>query len=336
MIRRTLTTALHSAAHDGPVLLEGPRGAGKSTLLANEFPRWAFVSLEEPRDRRAARSNPAAFLARLRKDAVIDEAQRAPELVRHLRGGVLPPSLIVASSRKLRLPMTTLRLYWPTRAEREGRIPLPAGMLGHFVPAAAGSARSAAPWRPHQRLVEGEVGDMLQVRDPDRFERFLEVARSCSGQVLNEQRIARMAGVSHTTVVRWLSALDDCLLTVLLPPFELSFGRRLVRSPKLHFLDSPLLESVVVSEIYRNAAHTGVEPSLRYWRDSNGLELPLVLQAPGAPPAAVAIAETPNPIDEARLRRFMGLAGLRSAAMVSRHATRQQRGPILRYTLEQL
>jgi len=337
MLERNLTIVLHRAAQmPEPVLLEGPRGAGKTTLLRNEFPRRLYITLEEASDRRAARQDPAAFLSRLRVAAVIDDVHRAPELTAHLAQAREPRPIILVSSRKLSLPIMTLRLYHPTRAEREGRPPLPLEMLGHFVPGPTGRLRAFNAWPKDYRLIERDVQELVKVQDLDRFDTFARLAAERSGQVLDQQQLAQLAGTSRSTVVRWLAVLDACFLTLRVLPCDYDLGRRLIRSPKLHFLESESFESSVVSEIYRNAAHTGKIPDLRYWRDSNGLELALVLQLPGSSPMAVAIAEAPNPTDEARLQRWMNLAGIRTAAIVSLRSREQRCGPILRYALDQL
>jgi hypothetical protein len=337
IILRSLTIPLHrAAALPEPLVIEGPRGAGKTTLLRREFPRRLYLTLEDAADRRAARRDPAAFLARLRVAAIIDEVHRAPELVTHLARGIEPRPITLVSSLKLSLPLRTLRLYHPTQAEREGRPPLPIEMLGHFVPVRSDGARAPARWPGGYSPIERDVQELMQVRDPDRFGAFVQVAREHSGRVLDQQRLGRLAGVSATTAVRWLSVLDACFLTIRLEPCGFDFGRRLTRHPKLHFLDGVSLESKVVSEIYRNAAHTGQAHDLRYWRDSNGLEIPLVLQFPGSPPMPVAIVEAPNPAEDARLQRWMKLAGTSRGAMVSLRSREHQRGQILRYTVDQL
>lgn len=337
MIKRNLTVPLYRAVQlPKPVLLEGPRGAGKTTLLQSEFPRRLYITLDDASDRRAARRDPAAFLARLRVAAVIDDVHRAPELTAYLARAPEPRPIILVSSRKLSLPITTLRLYHPTRAEREGRPPLALEMLGHFVPGRADHSRAVATWPKDHRLIERDIQELVKVQDLDRFHTFLQLALERSGQVLDQQKLAEAAGTSRSTVSRWLAVLDACFLTLRLQPCDYDFGRRLVQRPKLHLLESKAFESSVVSEIYRNAVHTAIMPDLRYWRDSNGLELAVVLQLPGSPPMGVAIVEVPNPTDEARLQRWMNLAGSRSAAMVSFRCREQQRRRIFRYTFDQL
>ena len=287
-------------------------------------------------DRRAARRDPAAFLRRLRIAAIIDDVHRAPELVAHIAQGAEPKPVLLGSSRRLSLPITTLRLYHPTRAEREGRAPVSLDMLGHFVPVRGAAPGSPASWPVDRRLLERDIQELVHVRDLDLFDRFYQLALERSGEVLDQQKLARMAGASRTTVVRWLAALDACFLTIRLEPCDYDLGRRLVRGPRLHFLESSSFRSAAVSEIYRNAVHTGQTPDLRYWRDSNGLEVALVVQLPNSELTPVSIVETPNAIHEARLQRWMALAGARNGAIVSSRTVGHQGQRVLRYTLAEL
>ena len=332
IIRRILAVPLQRAAQANPALvLEGPRGSGKTTLLRLEFPRRLYISLEDSADRRAARADPTAFLGRLRMPAIIDDVHRAPELWRRLSQTDPAHPLILASPRRLSLPLPTLRLHHPTLAEREGRQPLPLDMLGRFTPSANPYRRIASPWPAPRTSIERDVLDLVAVRDLDRFEAFRQTAFETSGESLDQEALARRAGVSKTTAIRWLAVLEQCFETILLPQCDFPFGRRLMRSPRLHFLAGRSFASRVVSQIYRNAVHSGLEPDLRYWRDSNGMEVALVIQSPGAPPVPVAIAESPTPVDESRLRRWMSLAGVDSGAIVSARATGPLRNRIFNY-----
>lgn len=64
----------------------GPRQSGKSTLVKKVFPKKPYVSLEDPDERMLATNDPRAFLNRYKKGAIIDEAQRVPELFSYMQG----------------------------------------------------------------------------------------------------------------------------------------------------------------------------------------------------------------------------------------------------------
>ena len=348
MLLRTLTVPLHRAVRLGEtVLVQGPRLSGKTTLLRREFPGHRFLTLDDPPIRALARQDPAGFLARLRGPAIIDDVHRAPSLVAHLSASPIASPVVLASSLRLQLPVVTFELYPPTRAEREHRPPLGLEMLGRFVPVLGPvlgpvpaitptvTSTYAGPKASEQQFLDRDVRGLVNVHDLDRFEHFLQVARSHSGKILDQQAMAAECHVAHRTVARWLAMLHRGFLTLRLPPADVDFGRRLVKSPKLHFLEGGGFESQAVSELYRNAHHSGTPPDLRYWRDSNGFEIPLVVQSETSEIMPVGIAETPTPAEIAALRRWMELAGVRQAALIAQRPGPARQG-ILRYSLPQL
>jgi hypothetical protein len=333
---------LRAVQHRAPVLVQGPRGSGKTTLLRRELPAYVYAALDDAADRAKARRDPEGFIARLRGAAVIDDVQRAPELVRYLAEDRPQLPLVIASSVRLPLEMRDFELYGPTHAERQRRPALPLEMLGRFVPAVRGERGEVPTWPLIHRFLDQDVRGLVDVHDLDQFQEFLRLARTRSGELLRQQDLARETGVAHRTVVRWLKVLEDCFLTLRVPPFNQDFGRRIVRRSKLHFLEeSGRFESEAVSEIYRNACHEGFRPRLRYWRDSNGLEISLVIESDmSAPAVPIVIAAAPNPAHDARLRRWMELAGVSQAAIITetgRHGhLGRWKGRVLRYTLAQL
>jgi len=252
----------------------------------------------------------------------------------HMNG---PRPLILGSSLRLQTPLETFELYPPTLAEREGRRPLPLEMLGRFEPAPVHRDRLPAPaFAPGRAWLDRDVRALINVHDLDRFEDFVGFAETCSSEVLDQQAIADECGLSHRTVARWLGVLDACFRTLLLPASTLDFSRRLVRSPKLHFLESGTLESRAVGELYKNARHAGIAPNLSYWRDSNGFEMPLLIETENAPVVPVSIAQVPNPADAVRLRRWMDVAGVSQGAMIAERGGRLPRKGILSYSTGQL
>lgn len=339
-LERHLAIPLRRATQDGdPVLVMGPRGSGKSSLLQKEFPRHLAVNLDDPSDRSEARRDPGAFLLRLRRPAWIDELQRAPELVEHLQTHPSPVPLVLTSARRLLLPFATLELHGPTLAEIQRRPPLPISLLGRF-PAAPRASVPAHTWPTNRRGLELDILELVQVRELDQFEKFLHLAMGSSGTLLHQQQLAREAGVSHRTIVRWLEVLDACFLTIRIAPWPNDLGRRCIRRPKLHFLTgSGCFESEVVSELYRNARHAGDNPRFCYWRDSNGLEIPLLVgQDDGDNWIPVQIAERPSPADEGALKRWMRLANVDGGALICRQLPWKARKDqsISRYEFSQL
>jgi predicted AAA+ superfamily ATPase len=89
MIERTLEKPLKRLATQYPVVtLTGPRQSGKTTLCKKAFPDKTYLSLEDPDVRQLALSDPRAFLARVKNGVILDEIQKAPELVSYIQSMV--------------------------------------------------------------------------------------------------------------------------------------------------------------------------------------------------------------------------------------------------------
>lgn len=320
MILRHLSVLLQRRAQGGgAVLLQGPRGAGKTTLACREFAGRLYVDLSDPAVRVQAAEDPGAFLAKLRRPAVVDEAARCGALVEYLRAHPVQAPVVFVSDLRLDLAMPTLELHPPTRAERERRPAMELELLGRFAPERREGRRDwAAGFGGGREYLWRDVPLLVGVHDLDRFERFALLVERASGELLRQQEMARELGVAHRTVARWLEVLDACFLTVRARPWERDLGRRQVKRAKLYWLGGAgNLETEVVTELYRNGRHAGLAPRFWHWRDSNGLEVPLLVETEaGAVPCAVS--ETPGPLEEARLRRWMGLAGMPVGAVIGR------------------
>ena len=121
-----------------------------------------------------------------------------------------------------------------------------------------------------------------------------------NGQLLNLNALAGETGVSQKTARSWLSVLESSYIVHLLPPYFRNFGKRLIKTPKLYFLDQGLacwllgirshehlalhpmrgaiFESFIISEFLKSRYNRGLPPDLYFWRDNNGLEADIVFE----------------------------------------------------------
>ncbi len=151
-----------------------------------------------------------------------------------------------------------------------------------------------------QTYVERDVRQIVNVGELETFRRFVRLCAGRNGQLLNLSALGNDCGVTHTTARRWLSALEASFLVVLLRPHHRSFNKRLVKSPKLCFLDTGLVcyllgvrspeqlrlhsarggifESFVLSELFKTRLHAGLSPDCYFWRDSTGHETDILLE----------------------------------------------------------
>jgi predicted AAA+ superfamily ATPase len=136
------------------------------------------------------------------------------------------------------------------------------------------------------------------VRDLSTFERFVLMCASRAGQLLNLQSLAADCGISASSARQWLSVLEASYVVKLLQPWHENFGKRLVKMPKLYFLDTgllcwllrvespaalathamrgPILETWVMTETLKHRLNQGLPADIHFWRDNHGIEIDLV------------------------------------------------------------
>jgi hypothetical protein len=324
MFQRLLTPTLRRIAATFPVVgVTGPRQSGKTTLVRSVFADKPYVSLEDPAERAFALEDPRGFLARFSAGAIFDEAQRWPDLFSYLQGLVdsdrSPGRFILTGSQQFGLlsgvtqslagrvgltRLLPLALGELPAADVE-RLGLDGLMVRGLYPALHAQRVAPEDWFASYvaTYVERDVRQVLNVQDLSTFQRFLRLCAGRSGQLLNLSALAGEAGIAQSTARAWMSVLEASDLVFLLPPYHRNFGKRLVKSPKLYFVDvglacwllgirSPevlslhplrgaLFETWVVGEFLKTRLNAGQPPDLYFWRDNNGLEADLVFEIAG-------------------------------------------------------
>ncbi len=339
--QRTLTQQLATLAQSWRlVFLTGPRQSGKTTLARMALPDAEYLTFENPATRELATADPRAILAQIQgKSAILDEVQHAPHLFSWLqqhiderRGG----PMILTGSQNFRMSerigqtlagrgaiLELLPLSMAELVRRPARHPdtwldggqpfLPKGdaesvdtvLFRGFYPRLHADDLAPSDFYASyvQTYVERDVRTLVDVGDLDAFTRFLMLAAGRAGQLVNLSSLGSEAGVSHKTADRWLAVLRASYVIELLQPWHESFSKRVVKAPKLMFLDTGLLcwllrirgaddlrshplrgsifENFVYSELRKLHLHHGVRPDLWFWRDSAGHEVDFVVAAHG-------------------------------------------------------
>jgi len=321
MLTRSITPTLIRLAASFPVLaMTGPRQSGKTTLARHQFADKPYVSLEDPNERAFANDDPRGFLARFTEGAVFDEAQRWPDLFSHLQGMVdadrRPGRFILTGSQQFgllagvtqslagRVGMTRLLPLAASEipAVADGQLALDGLMLKGGYPALHTQPIQPADWFASYiaTYVERDVRQVLNIQNLPAFQRFLRLCAGRTGQLLNITALAGEAGITAHTAKSWLAVLESSDLIHLLPPYFRNFGKRLVKMPKLYFLDTglacwllgirdeavlalhplrgALFENWVISEFIKARYNQGQPADLYFWRDNNGLEADLIFE----------------------------------------------------------
>ncbi len=322
MIYRKLTATLQRLAKTFPVIaITGPRQSGKTTLAKAVFADKPYITLEDPAERAFALEDAKGFLHRFRDGAIFDEAQRWPDLFSYLQGMVdeepIPGKFILTGSQQFgllagvsqslagRVGMTALLPLslseLPTASQSS--LSLDTLIIKGFYPALHVRDISPADWFASYiaTYIERDIRQVLRVQDLSVFQRFVRLCAGRNGQLLNLNALAGETGISHKTAQSWLSVLESSYIVHLLPPYYRNFGKRLIKTPKLYFLDQGLacwllgirspellalhpmrgaiFESFIITEFLKSRYNQGLPPDLYFWRDNNGLEADIVFES---------------------------------------------------------
>ena len=328
----------------GSFFLFGPRGTGKTTWLREVFPDALEVDLLRPEEFRRFAARPERLRAIVRaaparRDVVVDEIQRVPELLNVVHELMTMRSghrfvLTGSSARTLRRGGVNLLAG---RAIVRTMHPFMAGELGSAfnlatalalgtVPTVLSSDDPASALAAYASLyVEQEVRAEGLARDVGSFSRFLEAAAFSHATTLNVSQVARECETSRSTVSGYLELLADLLLAFRLPVFTRRAKRRLVAHPRFFYFDcgvfrslrpsgpldrpdeiaGPALQGLVAQHLRAWLAYSGTEGKLYYWRTRTGAEVDFVLYgAPGIWGIDVMNAGRIRPADLRGLRAF--------------------------------
>ena len=263
------------------VVLTGPRQTGKSTLLRQEAPfqDWPYLSLDDLETLEQAQRRPRELLA-LSSHLIIDEVQKCPELLlavksaadedrnrRFILSGSANLLLMKAVSESLAgralyfelLPFThreeSERDFsgWisglpeePPTSEgfRGGSVSDLALFRGYIPPVTLLSKEEhiSAWWNGYIRTyLERDLRDLAQISNLPDFRKVMGLLAMRSGQILKQSEIARDGGLSQATCGRYINLLETSGLLVKLRSYTKSISARIVKSPKVHFVDPGLV-----------------------------------------------------------------------------------------------
>ncbi|MFA6262903.1 MAG: ATP-binding protein [Candidatus Babeliales bacterium] len=323
MIFRDITPHLREAARQfSAVAIVGPRQSGKTTLAQTVFPSHTYVSLEDFDKREQAIADPRRFLHDFSSDhgIIIDEIQHAPKLLSYMQ------TIIDREKKKGFFIVTGSQNFLVNEAITQtlaGRIafltlfPLSINELrtGSLLPKRIEEivfrgmyprlySEDVAPVKLYENYIHGyverDVRQIKNVLDLNLFQKFLQLCAGRIGQILNLSSLGNDCGIDQKTARAWISLLEASYVIFLLHPYYKNYGKRLIKQPKIYFVDTGiacsllnikssqelsehylrggLFESFMISDIFKQHYNIDQKPALSFWRDHQGNEVDCVIE----------------------------------------------------------
>jgi len=328
-IPRNIENILRSSARQFPsLIITGPRQSGKTTLLKHLFSKThSYVSMDDPASRLMATEEPCLFFQNYKPPIIIDEIQYAPKLLSHIKilidkkrgvsgqflltgSQVFPLMARVSESLAGRIAVFNL-LSFSLKEKFSSILPQDLELLrkttlkGGFPEVNLKKNINLEVWFSSylQTYLERDVRQLRQIGDLADFQRFLQLLAAFNGQTMNLSNFSRDLGVAVNTIKAWISILEASGQVITIKPFYINKGKRIIKSPKVYFLDTGLLcylsgivsvsqvfkgplsgqlfETIVLGEIIRSFYNLGKIPRIFWWRTSYGEEVDFIVEERG-------------------------------------------------------
>lgn len=355
------------------VLVTGPRQCGKTTLVRKLIAgNREFLTLDDDTVLAAALSDPTGLVRGL-DNCTIDEIQRAPDLLRSIKRSVDEDRragrfLLTGSANLLTVPqvseslagrMEIVTLFPLSQAEIRGTMPAflktafqgKLSKPGHFLIGEAlaeavltgGYPEMLRREQPERRrawardyiraIVQRDVRDIAEIEKLDQMPRLLQVLAQHSGQLINFSQMGGQIGFDDKTTKKYIAILEQLFLVRRVEPWYRNPLKRVVKTPKLHFLDSGLLatlvgvaaervkkdrgvfggllETFVFSEILKQTSWMESTCALYHYRDKDQNEVDIVVEDRAGALVGVEVkaSATVNTGDFKGLRKFAEACG---------------------------
>lgn len=322
------------------VLITGPRQAGKTTLAGklarDDMP---FLTLDDDTTLDTAQQDPVGFVRGLDR-AIVDEVQRAPRLLLAIKRSVdidKRPGrfLLTGSANLMTLPqvsdslagrMALVELLPLSQSELrgksgnflervfQGKAPavsepiIGAELVRTVLSGGYPEVLERPSWARRQKwfldylkaIVERDVRHVAKVDHLRQMPRLLRILAQHSAQLVNYSSLGAPLAISHVTTQKYVGIFEKLYLLRTLPPWYDNEIKRLVKAPKLHFLDSgllaalrnlspeglqadrtafgPLLETFVLAELLKLASWSGGHFEFHHFRDRYDNEVDIVIE----------------------------------------------------------
>jgi uncharacterized protein len=316
-------------ANSDPIqIIRGPRQCGKSSLVLHLDPTYTEISLDDPAMRELAESDPELFLKQFGAQKLfIDEAQYAPnlfpslkrkaDLYKRSRKEDEPPQTIVRltgsnqimldknvkeslSGRASFFDMNTLCVAEILGAKKVGiqDIIYQGGWPEIYAEESKDTKKFLDDYI--NSYVEKDIVLAAGIQKRREFLNFLRLLAGRVGQILDFSSLGRESGVDAKTIKDWISVLETMHVISLLQPYSSNLSSRIIKSPKVYFLDTglacrlqgwtspgpiltspqqgPLFENLVFCEIFKTNINFDKGWRLYHWRSRDGEEIDFIIE----------------------------------------------------------
>jgi uncharacterized protein len=345
LFTRLIEARVAEALTDTPVvLIAGPRQVGKTTLVRQMAAKgFQYLTLDDALTQLAAKEDPSGMIRSLDR-AVIDEIQRAPQLLLAIKKAVDEDRrpgrfLLTGSANLMALPtvadslagrMETLFLLPLSQSEMHGttrnwldsafsdQLPqvscaLGGALVGDTLVEAVlrgGYPEAISRTTPRRRtawarqyidaIIQRDVRDVAGIDKLDQLPRFLRALGQVSGQMCNYTQLGGQMGLDHKTAARYVSVFEQMYLLKRVEVWTNNRLNRVVKTPKLQFIDSGLLstlidltpanakqdrsrfghvlETFVYGELLKHTTTAEGDYQLLYYRDHDQYEVDIVIE----------------------------------------------------------
>lgn len=312
-------------------IVRGPRQCGKSSLILHMDPGFLEISLDDLSLRELAQKDPELFLSQFEgKKLFIDEAQYAPQLFPTLKRRV-----DLEKRKNLNQRRTIFRLTGSNQILMDRHVKESLAGRASFFDMNTLSVSEILRSKPQQNIqgiifnggwpelygnpgldakkflddyihsyIEKDIVLAAGIQKSREFLKFIKLLAGRVGNILNLSSLANESGVDTKTIKDWVSVLERMQVIVLLEPYSANISKRLIKSPKVYFIDSglacrlqgwassepiftspqqgPLFENLVFSEIYKMISNHQLGWRMYHWRSREGEEIDFLLEkSPG-------------------------------------------------------